>query len=313
MMSKLIAPVFIAAALALSACGSHQSLPDGDATAKAQGKNTLPVQWAGDIKIAARLPDDVLETSGLAERDGVVWTINDSGDGPNLYALRGHHLLRKVQVKGARNIDWEDLAQDDEYLYIADCGNNRARRKQVQIYKVSWAELAQSHSVSVESTLNVSYANQPERPDPKNHNYDCEAITVVGDEIWLFSKNRQDENSWLYRLDKNKRHQVVRGVRSLAVDGLITAADYDAKTKRLVLLGYSKRRIFGQSFLWVVPVENGIIWARAKRLTLHPYAQWEAVLWRGQQGDGRLLLSTERNPLLDASMGELYLPALREK
>jgi hypothetical protein len=88
----------------------------------------------------------VTESSGVAvsrQHPGVLWTHNDSGDGPMLYAtdLAGRDLGRYL-VPGARNEDWEDLAlapcprAPGDCLYLADTGDNTERRRSVALYIV---------------------------------------------------------------------------------------------------------------------------------------------------------------------------------
>ncbi|WP_240743145.1 hypothetical protein, partial [Ilyomonas limi] len=79
------------------------------------------------------------ETSGLLWWNNQVWTHNDSGGEPALYAVDSStgKIIRKVTVSNATNIDWEDLAQDDNYIYIGDFGNNaQGNRNDLKIYKV---------------------------------------------------------------------------------------------------------------------------------------------------------------------------------
>ena len=58
-----------------------------------------------------RLPGEIPECSGMQFFNDQLWAINDSGDGPFLYQLDlpSRSFLRKVFVKNAANIDWEDL------------------------------------------------------------------------------------------------------------------------------------------------------------------------------------------------------------
>ena len=60
------------------------------------------------------LPVEVRETSGPARgrRDpSVLWTHNDSGFEPILYALDTEgRILGRVSVQGATLVDWEDIA-----------------------------------------------------------------------------------------------------------------------------------------------------------------------------------------------------------
>ena len=88
----------------------------------------------------------IAESSGVAvsrRHAGVLWTHNDSGDGPMLYAtnLAGDDLGRYL-VPGAANYDWEDIALATcpalprDCLYIADTGDNNQRRRNVTLYVV---------------------------------------------------------------------------------------------------------------------------------------------------------------------------------
>ncbi len=88
----------------------------------------------------------ITESSGVAvsrRHPGVLWTHNDSGDAPMLYAtnLAGDDLGRYL-VPGATNYDWEDIAlarcpeQPRDCLYLADTGDNSARRRNVTLYIV---------------------------------------------------------------------------------------------------------------------------------------------------------------------------------
>lgn len=292
--------IVISLSIILSGCLKQQSIDTLNSSSQAKG-------WDGVIERYSVWPDRVQETSGLASHDGLLWTINDSGDGPYLYALDSkHNIFKTIIVDSAKNVDWEELAQDESYLYIADCGNNLGRRVELQIYKVAWKDLQATESVDnvPSKMLRFSYADRPSQVPPKSHNLDCEALTVVNDELWLFTKNRENEQTHLYQLNKNELQQSVSLTERFAVDGLVTAADYDPVTKKLALLGYAKQKIFGHSFLWIAPVTDRLIWNEARRTYLQPYAQWEALVWDREQ-NGRLVLSTEKSLLLDVGVGEL--------
>ena len=96
------------------------------------------------VERAVPLPGDVAETSGLAEsrvRPGVFWTHNDSGGDPVLYAVNAAgQLLGTVRVTGAEAKDWEDVAVGPcpagSCIYIGDTGDNDAKRRDVEVYRV---------------------------------------------------------------------------------------------------------------------------------------------------------------------------------
>ena len=88
----------------------------------------------------------VTESSGVVvsrAHAGILWTHNDSGDGPYLYAtdLRGTDR-GAIRVSGAEAIDWEDLSsgpcptRPGPCLFIGDTGDNLERRSSVTIYAV---------------------------------------------------------------------------------------------------------------------------------------------------------------------------------
>lgn len=120
------AAAFGLAALALQ--GAAAGAPPGSATA------FVPLIQVADPEIP--------EMSGLAasrRRPGLYWTVNDSGGTPTLYAFnRRGQVLSKVEVVGASNIDWEDLALFERdgrsWLAVGDIGDNLAWRDSVSVY-----------------------------------------------------------------------------------------------------------------------------------------------------------------------------------
>jgi hypothetical protein len=100
------------------------------------------------------LPDELRESSGLAvsrTQPGVLWSHNDSGDDPNLYAVDSSgRLLATIAVANAAAVDWEDMASGpcpeslraatsrDEAacLYLADIGDNDRVREELTVYVV---------------------------------------------------------------------------------------------------------------------------------------------------------------------------------
>jgi hypothetical protein len=68
--------------------------------------------------------------------DGVLWTLNDSGDSARVFALdRKGQLLREVAVTGAEAVDWEDIAARGRTLYAGDIGDNLAQRPEIAVYR----------------------------------------------------------------------------------------------------------------------------------------------------------------------------------
>jgi hypothetical protein len=79
------------------------------------------------------------ESSGLIFYNNTIITHNDSGNQANLYEIDASTgtITRTVTITNATNVDWEDIAQDASYIYIADIGNNYGNRTDLKIYKIS--------------------------------------------------------------------------------------------------------------------------------------------------------------------------------
>ena len=200
------------------------------------------------------LPDEVNETSGLIYfRDGL-WTINDSGNAPILYCLDPEtgEVIQRITIGNAKNRDWEDLAQDEAYIYIGDFGNNSGARKFLDIYRVPKTAIPLKGDAEVNSDKIVfqypDYKGKPEQR--KQTNFDCEAFVVINDSIHLFSKNWGDQQSKHYRIPKTPGNYVAELLFTFDTKGLITAADYNAQTNQLILLGYTKNEWV--PFFWLL-------------------------------------------------------------
>ncbi|MEH6445405.1 MAG: hypothetical protein V7784_16035 [Oceanospirillaceae bacterium] len=257
-----------------------------------------------------QLNAELNEVSGLASTRDLYWGINDSGGEAILYGFdqNTYKLKKRIAINNAFNLDWEELAEDDNYIYIADTGNNIAIRQSADIYIVAKNDLnAASNTASVSSSaMQIVYADKQNYLPQRKHNFDSEALTVVGNELWLFSKNRKDFQTKLYRVNKHKAEQTLSPEESFPVEGLITAADYNAKSQQLLLLGYSKKSAFGHSFIWRIDVRaQNLDWQSAVRYTIKPYAQWESIVWKG---DKQFVLGAENSGLTTQMVAEFKLP-----
>jgi hypothetical protein len=140
------------------------------------------------------------ESSGVAvshAHRGTLWTHNDSGDGPYLYAtdLRGadHGAIR---ISGARAVDWEDIAlgpcprsgQPGACLYVGDTGDNLERRRSVTVYSVPEPDPPGSPADTQRVTaaalaLNLRY------PDG-SHDVEAMYVSPRDTAVYLISKGR---------------------------------------------------------------------------------------------------------------------------
>jgi hypothetical protein len=145
----------------------------------------------------APLPGVLRESSGLAvsrTQPGVIWSHNDSGNTPTLYAIDlKARLLATVRVADARADDWEDIAagpcpvgEAGSCLYIADTGNNDLTRDVLAIYVIAEPTIAGADPmeplVARARSLRFRYPGASE---------DTEALVVLPNgDLTLVSKGR---------------------------------------------------------------------------------------------------------------------------
>ncbi|MCE2612368.1 hypothetical protein LVD13_05235 [Flavobacteriaceae bacterium D16] len=193
-----------------------------------------------ELSLLGTLPQEIQETSGLVIHNGKVYTHNDSGAYALLYELDTLNLAirRTIQINGAENVDWEDLAKDDTYLYIGDIGNNLGNRRDLTIYRVLLAELDTENTVTAES-IRFSYADQTVFDSGTNSDWDAEALICYGNELLIFTKQWQSLGTVAYSLPKIPGEYVAQRAGSNPVNGLLTGGTYNEQSGLIYLVGYS--------------------------------------------------------------------------
>jgi hypothetical protein len=135
------------------------------------------------------LPSIINETSGLVLDGDSIWTHNDDSD-INLYRCSVKDIgYTAFPLKGSENIEWEDMSSDDIYFYMGDFGNNSAgNRTDLRVLRVKKADIMKG-SMSID-TIRFTYEDQiiNGSQTANTTDFDCEAMTVIGDSIVLFSK-----------------------------------------------------------------------------------------------------------------------------
>ena len=253
------------------------------------------VSGAEQFQTLATLPGNLNETSGLAlAGDGTVYVHNDSDNPPELYQVNpgDGQIKRTIRISGRRNTDWEELAGDSSFLYIGDFGNNSGRRKDLSILKVSRAELALRDMVSAE-LIRFHYPDQTSFQPGNAHNYDCEAMIAIGDSLYLFTKNRGDLGTDIYRLPRDPGTYPALHIGHFHARGLVTAADFlPGARNTLVLLGYETGHMRNKTFVWIASGIEGthFLGGNWQRWDLATNLQAEAILFTS---DTTLLMTNE--------------------
>lgn len=259
-MKKQVFIVFL-----LFACNFLQAQVSGCTDPLSMNYNPLATKNDGSCNYASAsvtaattvsLPVRLEETSGLVIFNDTLYTHNDNTD-VNLYAINtvSGAVLKTLPVSGSANQDWEELAQDGDYFYIGDFGNNLSgNRTNLNIIKVS------KHSLAVGNpqieTIGFTYADQIDFSPKSNNNtnFDCEAMVVSQDSIYLFTKQWVNKKTSVYALPKTAGSYTAQLKGTYDVNGLITGAAYLEDKKLIVLCGYSG---FVSPFLYLLYDFNG--------------------------------------------------------
>jgi hypothetical protein len=221
----------------------------------------------------------VFETSGLLHWNNLLWTHNDDTD-TLLYSIdpAADTIAFTTPLPGVHNTDWEELAQDSLYFYIGDFGNNvNGARTDLHILRIAKDSLLSGNPHI--DTIYFTYSDQVNvMPAPSDSTrFDCEAMLVTTDSIFLFTKQWTTYRTSYYALPKIPGTYTAQLRDSLNVAGLVTGATYLADKKLVALCGYNGLL---QPFLYLLYDFNGtdFFGGNKRRLSLSlPFHQVEAI------------------------------------
>ena len=260
------------------------------------------------ITMLFQFPKKVKEVSGIIWHNNLIWSIQDSGNSNEVFGFSiSGEMKEKVEVKGASNVDWEDITTDKNgNLYIGDFGNNDNDRKDLAIYK-----LAVSDYDKVSEKITFHYPEQKDFPAKKKDKlYDCEAFFLYQNHFYLFTKNRSkgfDGTTLLYKIPAvagNHPAQLIAKFKTCSNYNscVITGASISPDEKRIVLLSHDRIWLFedfkGDEFL------NGKI----TELALNHYSQKEAVSFKDND---KLIIADERTKKVGGNLYEISINTLK--
>ena len=232
---------------------------------------------------SACMTDALNGSSGLVYFDNMLYTHNDHSD-QSLYQIdtTDAHIIERLLFPDIPFVDVEDCDYDDLYVYLGDMGNNNSgNRTDLHILRILKSSLHSDHPVI--DTIWFSYSDQTDfSPCSGNTtDFDCEAFVVVGDSIYLFTKQWTSQNTVLYTLPKTAGSHVALRKGEYAVNGLVTSACYLLDGQQIVLCGYSKSL---QPFVVLLYDYQGYDFfsGNKRKLILDlPFHQVEAITHRG--------------------------------
>jgi hypothetical protein len=224
--------LLVLAAATAAACSEPTSAPGTPGSATHPRTEKTDALLVPETRVA---PDALDEGSGLVRWNGAWWALEDSGAPPALWRATALDFADAValEVPGAANVDWEDLAPDGDTLLVTDLGDNLRARGEGAIHRV---RLASGAPLRLERV-----ATYPVRwPDGK---HDCEAVAVIDGALHAIVKDR-GEGSLVFAFGPlseggpNVPSQV--GTLDLGDREQATSAVFDAASRSLVVLTYTQ-------------------------------------------------------------------------
>jgi len=239
------------------------------------------------LKLIATLDDVMKETSGLIFYNNKLFTHNDKGNPNQVFVidtLTGK-IKNQIVLSNAQSVDYEDIAQSKDYIFVGDFGNNHGHRRDLCIYRFKKSELNFKKDTITVATdrIGFRYPEQTSFKKTKEHNFDSEALIYVKDSLYLFTKNRLDNRCNLYVVPNKPGDYDARLKDGFDSKGLITGADISPDGSKVILTGYVKT---GNSFLWVLSdfKNNNFFSGKAQQIILGPFetvGQIEGICFSG--------------------------------
>lgn len=220
------------------------------------------------IKLGNITSSAIRESSGLINSisaPNIIWTHNDSGDGPFLYAMNlAGSVLGQVRIRNAINRDWEDATRiyinGIHYLLIADIGDNDGQRRLYQLYIIKEPKLSQLIqgrivNFDLEYVIRFRYEDGPR---------DSEAIAVDPRDNTILIASKRDKPAKVYALRWHRSMKSVLVAKKLTTfttlpkkksifspfKHQITAMDISPDGSKLVILTYGSAYLYVKTGSW---------------------------------------------------------------
>ncbi|HMI06861.1 MAG TPA: hypothetical protein VK528_04890 [Flavobacterium sp.] len=268
------------------------------------------------LKKTFSFPKQLKELSGIevTSKSKLIWTLMDSGNQPEIYAIDANgNLVQTVVIANVKNNDWEDMTSDDAgNIYIGDFGNNHNTRKDLSIYKIDAAQL-KNKNASVSQTVHFYLPEQKDFPPKKSEMiFDIESFFISGNNFYLFTKNRSTKSSGettLYEVPNQAGNHAAKLIGKFKTcDGFnhcaITSADISPDGKKVALLS--------SSYVWLFTgfKGNNFFSGKSQQIDLENFSQKEGLCF---SGNNKLLICDERKKKNGGNLYELDLSQLEAK
>ena len=221
----------------------------------------------------------VPEASGIVKsrrHPGVFWVHNDSGNPPSIFAIRADgRIIREFRLE-IPNIDWEDIAIDDQgHLYIGDIGNNLGALPARAIYRVDEPDPAHPPAQPIKAIAVSRYAL------PRGNRFDAESLEYDHGTAIVIAKYRDGREAEIFAVGFDTPTPVLKPLEPRSLGRLAgftepaTGSDLDTDRAHLAVCSSNVTRIYRREDVkkqdWKLESE-----------VRYPAAQFEGICWDGR-------------------------------
>ncbi len=249
------------------------------------------------LESIGRLDAAIPEASGIVRsrrHPGIFWVHNDSGNPPLLFAVRADGRLVSRYRLAVPNLDWEDIAIDDQgRLYVGEIGNNGGWLQVRTLYRVDEPDPSKPDDGRPLAASAVSYRL------PASDRFDAEGLFLDGAQAVVVAKYLDGREAALFALPLDFSAKSVNPPRPIGkLPGFVepaTGADLTQDGSMLAVCSYAVTRVYRRA------VTGAGRWEMAAEVR-YPQSAIEGVAWDGPD----LILAAEGSNLY-----RLRLPARR--
>ncbi len=190
----------------------------------------------------------IREASGIVRsrrHPGTFWVHNDSGNPPALFAIRRDGTLVREYAVKAPNLDWEDIATDDEgHLYLGDIGNNDNRLPLRMIYRLDEPDPSRPPAGALPVTTASYYRF------PRGGRFDAEGLFLDGARAVVVAKFHDGREAELFAIPFDPPAPLTRPALPERVGTLpgftepATGADLAPGGRLLAVCSYEVARVY---------------------------------------------------------------------
>lgn len=209
----------------------------------------------------ATLSEDLREISGMIYWNGKLYGHEDSGNDPVIYEMDAAtgEISKKITLDvPLDNMDWEDITQDETYIYVGDFGNNSGTRHNLRIFRVAKSLIAAVTGASATipavniETIHFTYSDQADfTSHPNATPYDCEAVIYHDGNLHLFTKGWDGNGTRHYVLPALPGTQEATYLESFNTGTFRITSATKANDNAIALLGYEVAG-YPSATLWII-------------------------------------------------------------